>query len=55
MNRTRIFIGGLAAAVVINVSEAILNVPVLGNDWAEAMAALGKPGDFGAGRLHCST
>ena len=47
----RIFIGGLVAGVVINVSEAILNVPVLGDDWAEAMAALGKPGEFSGGQI----
>jgi hypothetical protein len=51
MNWRRIFLGGLAAGVVINVSEAILNVPVLGDDWAQAMAALGRPGEFGGGQI----
>ena len=51
MHWGRIFIGGLVAGVVINVSEAILNVPVLGKDWAEAMAALGKPGEFNGGQI----
>ena len=51
MNWTRIILAGLAAGLVINVSEVILNVPVLGDDWAEAMAALGKPEEFGGGQI----
>ncbi len=51
MNWKRIILAGLVAGLVINVSEAILNIPVLGNDWAEAMSALGKPKEFSSQQI----
>lgn len=43
INRGRVLLGGLVAGLIINISEAILNVPVLGARWEEAMGALGLP------------
>jgi hypothetical protein len=51
MNWGRIILGGLAAGLVINISEAILNVPVLGDDWAQIMTAMGKSGEFSGGQI----
>jgi hypothetical protein len=42
INWGRVFLGGLLAGVVINVSEMILNTVVVKRDWEEAMRALGK-------------
>ena len=38
----RVFLGGLVAGIVINLSETLLNTVVLKDDWAEAIRALGK-------------
>lgn len=43
--------GGLAAGLVINVSEGILNAVVLADDWAQVMAAMGKPAEFSGGQI----
>ena len=51
MNLGRILMGGLAAGPVMNVSEATLNVAVLGDDWAQVMTALGKPAEFSGGQI----
>jgi hypothetical protein len=51
MNMARILMGGLAAGLVINISEATLNVAVLGDDWAQVMTALGKPSEFTGGQI----
>ena len=42
INWGKVFLGGLLAGVVINVSEMILNSVVVKRDWEEAMRALGK-------------
>jgi len=41
INTSRVIWGGLIAALVINVSEFILNVPVLGDRMAEVMKITG--------------
>jgi hypothetical protein len=51
MNFARIIMGGLAAGLVINVSEGILNAVVLADDWAKIMAGLGKPAEFSGGQI----
>ncbi len=43
MNMARVILGGLAAGVVINVGEFILNMPILGRQWTDALTALGRP------------
>jgi len=43
INMKRVSLGGLAAGVVINVSETILNVPVLGGEMKAALAKLNLP------------
>lgn len=45
MNAGRVILGGLLAGLVWNIGEFILNVPVLGEDWEAAYAALGFPAD----------
>ena len=51
MNWGRIILGGLAAGVVINVSEGILHEGVLRDTWSAAMQALGKSGEFTGGQI----
>ena len=43
MNMGRVILCGLVAGLVINVGEFILNMPVLGSQWADALKALGRP------------
>lgn len=43
VNWARVILGGLAAGLVINAFEFVLNGLVLEKDWGAAMAALGKP------------
>ncbi len=43
INMGRVVLGGLAAGLVINIGEFILNMPILGNQWADAMKALNRP------------
>jgi len=43
INMKAVSLGGLAAGVVISVSEAILNVPVLGGGMEAALAKLNLP------------
>ena len=42
INWGRVFLGGIVAGIVINLSETLLNAVVFKNDMAEAMRALGK-------------
>jgi hypothetical protein len=42
INWSRVVLGGLAAGMVINASESVLNGVILAKDWEAAMAALGK-------------
>ncbi|MBI3684552.1 MAG: hypothetical protein HY235_29625 [Acidobacteria bacterium] len=41
-----VVLGGLLAGLIINVSEAVLNMLVLADDMSAAMKALGKSGDI---------
>jgi len=43
MNVKSVFIGGLLAGLIINISETILNIPVLGAQSEAAMKALNLP------------
>ena len=40
MNVGRVVAGGLVAGLVINISEFVLNEPILGEKWKEAMEAM---------------
>ncbi len=51
MNWGRIILGGLAAGVVINISEATLHEGILKDTWSAAMQELGKSGEFGGGQI----
>ena len=42
MNVGRVVAGGLVAGLIINISEFVLNEPVLGAKWKEAMEAMGS-------------
>lgn len=41
INGTRVIMGGVVAGLVINISETILNLVVLGDEMTAAMAAMG--------------
>ncbi len=43
INTSRVLLGGLAAGLIINISEFVLNAIVLDAQWKAAMAALGRP------------
>lgn len=43
INTKRVILGGLAAGLVINVSETLLNVPVLGAEMEASLAKLNLP------------
>ena len=43
INMGRVILGGLVAGLVINIGEFILNMPILGSQWTEALKALNKP------------
>jgi hypothetical protein len=47
INYGRVIGGGLLAGLVINVVEFLVNGLWLAADWAAAMKALGKSGDYG--------
>lgn len=51
INWTRVLTGGLIAGLVINFSEFVMNAIVLKNDWAQAMKALNKSGDFSVNQI----
>ena len=42
INWARVFGGGLLAGLIINLGEFILNEPILGADFAEAMASMNR-------------
>ena len=42
INWARVFGGGLVAGVIINISEFILNVPVIGADFDEVMRSMNR-------------
>lgn len=41
VNATRVILAGLAAGLVINIVDFVVNVPILGAQWAAAAKALG--------------
>ncbi|MBZ5499832.1 MAG: hypothetical protein LAP85_25815 [Acidobacteriia bacterium] len=43
INMGRVILGGLVAGLIINIGEFVLNMPILGNLWTEAMQALNRP------------
>jgi hypothetical protein len=43
INMRRVVLGGLAAGLLINISEFVLNAIVLADDMTAAMAALNRP------------
>jgi hypothetical protein len=43
INYARVLICGLLSGLIINISEFILNEPILGEDWRAAMEALNRP------------
>jgi len=45
INTGRVLLGGIVAAVIIDLIESVMNGVVLKNDWAAAMQALGKSGE----------
>jgi hypothetical protein len=46
INTGRALLGGIVAAVIIDLIEGVMNGAVLKNDWAAAMQALGKSGEI---------
>jgi hypothetical protein len=51
VNWRRVIGGGLLAGLVINVVEYLVNGLWLAADWAAAMNALGKSGEYGAAQI----
>ncbi len=43
INMGRVVLGGLLAGLVINIGEFVLNMPILGNLWNDAMKTLNRP------------
>lgn len=43
INMGRVVLGGLVAGVVINIGEFILNIPILGGLWNQALQSLNRP------------
>ena len=43
INTGRVILGGLLTGLIINIGEFVLNEPILGEQWASAMAALNQP------------
>jgi len=51
INMSRVLLGGLAATVVLNASDGILNSIVLADPWAVYMRSVGKEPAFGAAQI----
>ncbi|HYK91653.1 MAG TPA: hypothetical protein VE398_22995 [Acidobacteriota bacterium] len=43
INMIRVILGGLLAGLVINIGEFVLNMPILGSMWNDALKALNRP------------
>jgi len=43
INTGRVVLGGLLAGLVITIGEFVLNMPILGKQWNEAMRVLNRP------------
>lgn len=42
VNWSRVLLGGVVAGIIVFVSEGVLNVIVLGQDWEAVMASMGR-------------
>ncbi len=51
INVSKVITGGLVAGVIVNASEAVLNVVVLADDWKKVMLGLNKPADFATAQI----
>jgi len=51
INMKRVILGGLLAGLIIDISEFILNMHVLGEQHAEAMKALGRSAEVTTGQI----
>jgi len=51
INWSRVFLGGIVAGVLVNISEFLLNTVVLKNDWEAAMTALNKSMQWGGSTM----
>jgi len=51
INMSRVILGGLAAGVVIDIGEGLINGVVLAADWAQVMKTMGKPEQMSGGQL----
>ena len=51
INTRRALLGGIVAALIINLIEGVMNGVVLKNDWSAAMQALGKSGELSGGAI----
>jgi len=51
INWSRVFIGGLVAGLVINISESLLNGLIIGADWEAAYTAIGLPAQETTGMI----
>ena len=51
INLLRVLLGGVAAGVVIDAGEAVLNGVILDQQWRAAMEALGKSSTMNAGQM----
>ena len=43
INMGRVILGGLLAGLIINIGEFLLNMPILGTQWNEALQSLNRP------------
>jgi len=51
INMSRVLLGGLAATVVLNASDGILNSVILADQWAAYMQSIGKAPAFAASQI----
>jgi uncharacterized membrane protein YcfT len=51
INLGRVILGGLVAGIVIDLFEGVLNGVILNQQWADAMAALGRSGTLSMKQL----
>jgi hypothetical protein len=51
INTGRCLLGGIVAALIIDVMEGVVNGAVLKADWAATMKALGKSGEVSGGAI----
>jgi hypothetical protein len=51
INWGRVFLGGLIAGAIVNLSEYLVNGVLLMDEWGKAMQALGRPAAMSAAQL----